>query len=241
MHVSFVLPAHNEARLIGRAVTSIRAAADELALDYEIVVANDASTDETATIAAACGARVVEGHARQIAATRNLGANASTGARLIFVDADSAVSTELLRQTIEAFEHGCAGGGARCRFDGEIPVWARLVARLVLPVYAWVGLTPGAYIFATRDAFDAVGGFDEALFGGEEVFLARALRRQGTFIVVRAAVLTSGRKLRMHTGREIGGVLARLMLRGKKGVMQRDGLELWYDRSGKDPGCPERD
>lgn len=239
MPVSFILPAHNEERLVGRAVSSIRHAADELKLDYEIVVANDASTDRTSEIAAACGARVVTGEARQIAATRNLGARAATGDRLIFVDADSAVTTELVRQTIKVFDEGCAGGGSRCAFDGEIPTWAKIIARLVLPLYARAGLTPGAYIFATRDAFDAVGGFDESLFGGEEVFMARALRKQGRFVIVGAAVLTSGRKLRAHSGREIGGVLVRLMLKGRKGVMQRDGLGLWYDPRSDDPGCPE--
>ena len=241
MHVSFVLPAHNEEQLIGRAVTSISNAADELELDYEIVVADDASTDGTAEIAESCGAIVVRGDARQIAATRNLGARRATGDRLIFVDGDSAVTTELVRRTIVAFEEGCAGGGSRCTFDGRIPAWAMAVAWLVLPLYAMAGLTPGAYVFATREAFDAVGGFDESVFGGEEVLFARAVRKQGKFRIVKASVLTSGRKLRTHSAAEIFGTLIRLSVRGKRGVARREGMDLWYGVRSPDPGGPDPD
>jgi glycosyltransferase involved in cell wall biosynthesis len=238
VRVSFILPAHNEQRLIGRAITSVRDAASALHLEAEIIVSDDASDDRTAEIATDLGARVVSGRARQIAAARNLGARHATGDVLVFIDADSAVSTELVRQTLEAIAAGATGGGSRCAFDGRIPPWARALMTVAFPLYALAGLTPGAYIFATRAAFERAGGFDETLYGGEEVVLARALRRSGRFVIVPAAVLTSGRKLRTYSALTLLGTLARLGLRGRRGVADRTGMDIWYGRRPDDPGCP---
>lgn len=238
MLVSFVIPAYNEALLIGRAIGSIRDACETVGLRYEIVVADDASEDATAEIAARLGARVVTARHRQIAATRNSGARAASGALLVFVDADSAVNANLVARTAEAVRGGAIGGGARCAFDGEIPLWSRVIAGIAIPVYAWFGLTPGAYVFATRAAFDAVGGFDESVYGGEEVLFARALRRRGTFEIVRGTVVTSGRKLRTCSPGELFGTLFRLLRGGKRGAGSRDGFELWYGPRRADAGCP---
>jgi glycosyltransferase involved in cell wall biosynthesis len=46
--ISFIIPAHNEERLIGRTLAAIHEAAGGLGVDYEIIVADDASTDATA-------------------------------------------------------------------------------------------------------------------------------------------------------------------------------------------------
>lgn len=57
--LSSIVPAHDEAALIGATLAALRTAADTLRLDHEILVVNDAYTDATAAIAAANGARVV--------------------------------------------------------------------------------------------------------------------------------------------------------------------------------------
>src|SRR5580765_7974057 len=102
--ISFVVPAYNEERLLGRTLASIHASARELARPYELIVVDDASTDQTAAIAEAAGARVVRGAWRQIACVRNAGARGSVGDVLIFVDADTVVSTAAVRATISAVE-----------------------------------------------------------------------------------------------------------------------------------------
>src|SRR5262249_51904043 len=72
--LSFIVPAYNEQLLIGRTLGALHAAAGALREPYEVIVADDASTDETAAIAHAHGAQVVSVNHRQIAATRNAGA-----------------------------------------------------------------------------------------------------------------------------------------------------------------------
>src|SRR4051812_32617503 len=104
--LSFVVPAHNEEALLGRTLDAIYDAATETGQPFEVVVADDASTDNTAEIARQHGARVVSVNHRQIAATRNAGAREAQGKRLFFVDADTVVSTRLLTAALRAMDKG---------------------------------------------------------------------------------------------------------------------------------------
>src|SRR5687768_16575132 len=63
---SFIIPAYNEEALIGRTIDTLRESASHLKERFEIIVANDDSTDRTAVIAAEKGARVIEVKKRQI-------------------------------------------------------------------------------------------------------------------------------------------------------------------------------
>jgi hypothetical protein len=105
-------------------------------------------------------------------------------------------------------------------------------------------------VFATRDAFEATGGFDRELFAGEEVELSRALKRyaktikqwqghRARFVVVREPVETSARKLRIHSGFRMFGELFRLLALGRRGVRKREKLSLWYGPRRPDPGASQ--
>ena len=63
----------------------------------------------------------------------------------------------------------------------------------------WLRLAAGCFMFARRDAFDAVHGYDERVFCGEEILLSRALKKRGTFVIVREPVITSSRKFEQIT------------------------------------------
>ncbi|MEP7302752.1 MAG: glycosyltransferase, partial [Caldimonas sp.] len=196
---------------------------------HEVIVVDDASTDRTAALAAAAGARVVPVALRQIAATRNAGARAALGSSFVFVDADTLISAEVVRGLCRVLACGAVGGGAAVRFDEPTPRWARLM----LPAFNWLGrrlrLTGGCFLFCTRAAFEAVGGFDETLFASEELRLCRDLHGRGEFVILREAVLTSGRKLRTYSGREVIGAILRIALAGRGGVKDRSRLGIWYD------------
>ncbi|HEV3263874.1 MAG TPA: glycosyltransferase, partial [Gemmataceae bacterium] len=56
---SFIIPAHNEEALIGRTLSALHEFAPALSEPYEIIVANDTSTDRTGEIAREHGARVI--------------------------------------------------------------------------------------------------------------------------------------------------------------------------------------
>ena len=233
--ISFIVPAYDEEILLGATLDALHEAGRSLNEPYEVVVADDASTDRTASIAERRGARVVRVAHRQIAATRNSGAQAATGELFIFVDAATIVSEAVVRAAVDAIRGGAVGGGASVEFERGVPWYARLL----MPVLAWfyraAGLAPGCFLFCTRDAFVMVGGFDEAFFGAEEIVMSRALRNRGRFVVLREAVTTSGRKLRTHSGVEVLKILTRLALLGSHAVKQREGMELWYAKRRQDP------
>jgi glycosyltransferase involved in cell wall biosynthesis len=234
--LSFIIPAYNEAQLLGSTLSAIEQAAGALRLTFDVIVVDDASLDRTPEVARAYGARVVTVNYRQIAATRNAGAREAAGEWLVFVDADTIINEAVLQEALAALTAGAVGGGCLVRFDGRVPRYGRALIALVLPLYQALGLAAGCFLFCTRQAFDAVGGFDERLFAAEEAVMSRALRRQGRFVLLRAGVMTSGRKLRAHSAREVLGTLLRLAFTGPKAVRRRDGLELWYGERRADPG-----
>jgi hypothetical protein len=134
--------------------------------------------------------------------------------------------------------NGAVGGGSAFRFDGPLPLYGRIMQVVAVPLYRALGLASGCFLFCTRAAFLATGGFDETLFGAEEAALSRALHRCGRFVVLRKPVTTSGRKLRAHSAREILGLLVRLALTGPRALRRREGLDVWYGERRRDPGGP---
>ena len=221
--ISFIVPAHNEEELIGRTLAALHKSAQANHEQYEIIVVNDASTDRTAEYARETGADVVAVNYRQIAATRNAGAREAKGDHFFFIDADTLATPRAIGAAVRALRHGAIGGGCAVRFDGPVPLYAALLERAVLPIMLpLLRLAPGCFLFCTRQAYFAAGGFDETLFWSEEVAFTQRLKGLGRFVLVREFVITSGRKMRTHSALGLLRVGIQLAL-GK-----RSGLEYWY-------------
>jgi len=227
--ISFIIPAYNEELELSSTIAAIHAAVSGASLPYEIVVVDDASTDATAKVAAQAGARVISINRRQIAAARNAGARAAQGEKLFFVDADTRINRKHVDEAIAALGDVYAGGSARVIIDGVIPVWGRIFVRAFCTVYFALNLGAGAFLFTTRRNFEAIGGFDEQYFIGEEVYFSLALRKLGRFKVLREPILTSGRKLRMYSARDVFARSLSIIIRGPSAARSRGKLELWYD------------
>jgi glycosyltransferase involved in cell wall biosynthesis len=232
--ISFIVPAYNEERGLGATLRSIHEAAAALGEPYELIVVDDASTDRTAAVAESQRARVVPVSHRKISATRNSGAKASTGEILIFVDADTTVDATVVGAALRALREGAVGGGASVRFDGPLPFYARMLAAMILWTLRRARLAAGCFFFCTRDTFDAVGGFDERFYAAEEIYLSRALKRRGRFVMLAEHVTTSARKIRTHSPWEMLSLFTRLTLGGTRAVKRREGLEHWYQRRGEE-------
>src|SRR4029079_5294226 len=105
---------------------------------------------------------------------------------------------------------------------GAGPLCAAVLDGAVLPVLLpLLRMAPGCFLFCTRTAYLAAGGFDEALAWAEEVGFGSRLKQQGRFVSLREFVITSGGKVRAHSLLELLRVGLRLA-RGK-----RDGLDYW--------------
>src|SRR3954454_8997326 len=217
--LSFIVPAYNEEHELPRALASIRHAAEAARQPFEIVVVDDASTDATAEIAKAAGAMVVPVSYRQIAAVRNAGARAARGDIFFFVDADTSISPIHVTAALSALETGCVGGGARVVPEGPVPLWGRVFVHIFSVFYFTLSkLGAGAFLFTTRENFRAIGGFDDELFAGEEIYFTLALRKLGRFKLLREPIVTSGRKLRMHSAAFILKRTFALIVAGRRGV-----------------------
>lgn len=241
MLLSFIIPAHNEEQLLGRTLASLSDAAATVGLRYELIVVDDASTDGTAAIAADAGARVVSVNYRQISRVRNAGARAAQGDLFIFVDADTIVGAATLRATMAAVNNGVVGGGALVDFDGELPLGVRMTFPVLHLIMRVVHMAAGAYVFCTRAAFEATGGFDETIFVSEEIWFSRALRRVGRIVILNERVVSSGRKVRTHTTWEMLVASLRATRHALGSRRRRDGLEFWYGHRREDPKESQRD
>lgn len=232
--VSFIIPAHNEAAWIGRTLAGIRTAAESVGAPFEMIVVDDASTDETARLAGDAGAAVIRVGHRQIAATRNAGARRARGDVFFFVDADTVANGEAVRSGLEALRAGAAGGGCLAHFDEPLPLWARVAYGVAVPIARVLRMAGGCFLFCTRSAYEATGGFDERYYAAEEAVFVRALKRHGPFVVTKPTVMTSARKLRAFSTGEILRESWRWVWRGPEAYRRRDGLEFWYGRREKD-------
>jgi glycosyltransferase involved in cell wall biosynthesis len=233
--VSIVVPAHNEAQVLAGTLEALQRAAASLDRPWEIVVVDDASTDATARIAGDAVARVVSVNLRHIAAVRNAGARAAHGDTLVFVDADTVVPPETLAAAVRALEAGAAGGGAHVAFDGPLPWYARPGTAATLGFLRLFTLAAGCFVFCTRRTFEAVGGFDERLFAAEEIAFSVAVKRVGRMVLVRPAVVTSARKFRTHSARELTRMTMAALHLGRR-MRSREHLHLWYGDRRHDPG-----
>ncbi|MGC8839137.1 MAG: glycosyltransferase [Anaerolineae bacterium] len=139
---------------------------------YEVLVVDDGSTDNTAEVARALGARVLRQPHRGAAAARNLGARHARGGLLCFTDADCRPAPDWLAELLAPFQAdpGVAGVRGVYRSDQQEPV-ARLVQLEYEDRYRRTETFPqidfvDTYSAAYRtDLFLARGGFDETFPG----------------------------------------------------------------------------
>jgi glycosyltransferase involved in cell wall biosynthesis len=231
--VSFIVPAHDEEECLPATLRAICDAAEASRLGFEMIVVDDSSQDRTAEVAERLGARVVRVGHRRISCTRNSGAREARADWLVFVDADTLVSREVVAGMARALASGAVGGGSAFRFDGRVPLYGRVLERLANFLCRRAQFTGGCFLFCSREAFEEIGGFDEQLAAAEEWVLSRALGRRGRFVLLREAVTTSGRKVRAYSLRELIGSL----LVGSPFVSRGFGAHpaLWYGVRRPDP------
>jgi len=230
--ISFIVPAHNEQACLGRTLQAIHESASVVGEPYEIIVVDDASTDATSEIARRHNAAVVAVNHRQIAATRNSGGRAARGDRFFFIDADTIINPRAVAAALRAMDKGAVGGGAPAWFDKDevVPLYIRLVGFFAIILPKLIAFSGGAFMFCTRKAFHATGGFDERLYWSEEGSFALALKREGRFVGLWERVTTSGRRFRKISGLQMIAGGARMLLSPSKMFTHRSTVEkVWYD------------
>ncbi len=201
MFFSIIVATYDSAPTLRLLLDSLR---EQDFTDFEIIVVDDASTDDTAVLVAGYPARYLRMPVNSgPAAARNLGVNNSSGRWLVFTDAD----TEFKPDTLSTIERALAGSDAaalvgiyagRPANPGFAPrykaLWEYYAINLrfnreqreLYPISIWAP-RPGV---VSREAFDAVSGFDTLYKGAdiEDVVLGYRLFEAGYPIYYAPAV-----------------------------------------------------
>ena len=132
--ISAIVPAYNEEDAIGRVIEQLRAALAGVAAEgYEIIVVDDGSSDGTAAIAAAAGARVLH-HAANVGYGKSLkdGILAARHDTVLITDADLTYPVDQLPSLLAEYRKGfdmVVGARSGSHFDGS---WLKAPLRLLL-------------------------------------------------------------------------------------------------------------
>jgi len=188
--VSIVIAVYNGAPTIERALASVFA---QTYTDYEVIVVNDGSTDDTAAVLARFGdrIRVITQSNRGLSAARNAGVRASTGEYVAFLDDDDEWMPEKLARCVPVLDadRDCAlvytlalkvdpqgrPMGADARPDGaESPTMNEMLA------HPW-NVVPSQFV-VRRDVFERAGGFHESFITScEDLYFLLGARGYGHF------------------------------------------------------------
>jgi glycosyltransferase involved in cell wall biosynthesis len=189
MQVTFIIPALNEERHLPRCLGSIAALEVPAAVTgIEVVVVDSKSTDRTAEVAREHGARVVPVEPGLIARSRNTGARESGGELLAFVDADCELSRDwLVRCVGHLADPGVlAAGTGMAPPAADVPwvekCWHELAHAHPSGESERVDWLASFNLIVRRSAFDAVGGFDEALVTCEDSDFGYKLAKRGVLM-----------------------------------------------------------
>lgn len=104
--ISVIIPAHNEELYLSACIKSIHESAIFSNAVIEVIVVDDSSTDETASIAEKEGCTVISVNYQSRAKARNAGARAAGGEIISFIDADTVISQNFLQSTYALLENG---------------------------------------------------------------------------------------------------------------------------------------
>ena len=212
--MSFVIPAYNEAAYLPACLESILTQTREMRGTTEIIVVNNASSDETHAIAASYpGVRVVDEPRKGLTFARQAGYLESTGDLIANVDADSRLTPGWIDRVFAAF----AEQPDMVAFSGPV-VYYDLTPRqsLLVRVFyctAWItylcnryvlrvgSMVQGGNFVVSRAGMEAIGGFNLAIsFYGEDTDIATRLNRVGEVRFTFALkMLSSARRLK-HEG-----------------------------------------
>lgn len=245
MLITIAIPAFDEEKLLAATLTAVTEAGDafsERNWEMEVVVCDNNSTDRTAEIAEAGGARVVFEKHNQISRARNAAGKAAKGEWIIFLDADSEPSKELFEATAAAMEKKeVIGGGTTIKYD--VQNWVVTIITVAWNAISRVMHWPaGSYIFLRTEDFHELNGFSDKLYASEELEFGGRLkklaqqRNQHLQILTQTPLATSPRRFRLMRSypllENLKFILKHsfsMVFTGGRSLQKAENCRFWYD------------
>ena len=172
-----VIPVRNGAETLAAQLSAL-ASATPPSVAFEVLIADNGSTDDTLAVARSYSdrleLRVVDAsRARGINVARNCGVRAAIGDVVLLCDSDDEVDVDWLTAMERAFNdgHQLVGGPIDYRRlnPAEVRAWRGADQARVTATFGFLPAAHGANLGFTRSLFEAVAGFDESfVFGGED-------------------------------------------------------------------------
>lgn len=175
--ISVIIPTYNRAQMVGRAIRSVLR---QTYAQFELIVVDDGSTDETeAVVQSFEDERVRYVYQDNSGATvaRNRGVEEANGSYVTFLDSDDEAYESWLEKMIQGFtEHSAdivSCGAAKYLVNDEEPYQLNLPQHYGPLFYNIEGrFTNGGTYALAKEHFDSVGGFHEPLQSGQHTELA---------------------------------------------------------------------
>ncbi len=185
------MPALNEAGNLSSWLPRIQA---QLTDRDELIVVDNGSTDQTASVARETGARVIVEPRRGRAFARNAGIRAANSEFVVFVDADCCPEQDWLARLLEPFENarvGCVAGeisiiGSSTSL-GDYLEEKNYLSQQVNFQHPFLPFAATGNVAFRMQALEHVGGFDETLIDGEDADLCWRMQLRSEFLVVLAS------------------------------------------------------
>lgn len=199
MKLSVVIPAFNEEKYIGQSLEQLITEAGKDI--FEIIVVDNASTDDTAKIAKKFkGVKVIREERKGLTRARQAGLMAAKGDLIAYIDADTRIKSGWFHRVRREFEKNkrlvCLSAPYSMY---DVSKWKRMLVwsywnLLAYPTYVLLMkyMVLGANFVARRSVLLKIGGFDESIeFYGEDTDIARRLARAGKVKFLRKSLVTS--------------------------------------------------
>jgi glycosyltransferase involved in cell wall biosynthesis len=214
MDLSFVIPAFNEESYLAACIESILAQTNGCGAETEIIVVNNASTDDTREVALRYPqVKLVDEPRKGLPFARQAGFLASSGALVANVDSDSRLTpgwVDRVLRTFRAKPNLAALSGPVVYYD-LAPRQRRLVQ--VFYATAWMtyitnryllrvgSMVQGGNFVVARAALEKIGGFNLAItFYGEDTDVARRLHEVGDVLFTFSLKMFSSARRLKHEG-----------------------------------------
>ncbi|MDE1870114.1 MAG: glycosyltransferase [Candidatus Micrarchaeota archaeon] len=193
--ISIVIPTLNEEKYL---LNVFRGLKQQSFRDFEVIVSDKESTDRTRQIAKKNGAKVVVVKKAGIGAGRNAGAKIARGKILVFIDADTRPSSDLLKVYSKAFKDPkiIAATGpifALEKTDELTKLGYAFVSEIFVKVSIVFGRASiiGSNFAVRKSIFDKVRGFDEHLITYEDYDLSLRIAKYGEIAFLQGASVSA--------------------------------------------------
>lgn len=187
--ISIVIPTLNEEKYLPQLLNSIQ---DQTYKDYEVIVADANSRDNTRRIAEEYGAKVVPGG--KIAQGRNNGAKSALGKYIFFFDADVELPENFLEKVVSEMREreldvATCDRKPMSKYRSDKVLYD--TTNVFFRIFALLGKAQAAGFatFIKKVLFEEIEGYDETLVMGEDLEMSERAGRSGKFGVLDSVVI----------------------------------------------------